>query len=169
MTDIQRLQLRYEKGMRTIYNGMSIRGVIIGIKKKTLEECDFIPEESSKKVKVHDLDFGLDMTCTQLIDDDIIRKLKDKESEVYDLHEQFEKMRLENEALKAELVELKRIMAEKAPQEKDIEIKPKPVVVKKTILSLIDDSDEEDDVLSKSSLAVNKIANSLTPLTDDFI
>ena len=41
--------------------------------------------------------------------------------------------------------------------------------MKKTILSLIDDSDEEDDVLSKSSLAVNKIANSLTPLTVDFI
>jgi hypothetical protein len=41
--------------------------------------------------------------------------------------------------------------------------------VKKTVLSLIDDSDEEEDVLSKSSLADNKIANSLTPLTDDFI
>ena len=121
MTDIQRLQLRYEKALRTIYNGMSIRGVIVGIKKKSLEECDFVPEESSKKVKVHDLDFGLDMPCTQPIDDDISRKLKDKEAEVCDLHEQFEKMRLENEALKAELAELKRIMAEKEPEEEDID------------------------------------------------
>ena len=72
-------------------------------------------------------------------------------------------------------------MAEKAPEEEDIdavktapqhrwsddhpkelEIKPKPVVVKKTVLSLIDDSDEEGDILSKSSLEVNKIINSLT-------
>ena len=40
--------------------------------------------------------------------------------------------------------------------------KPKPIVVKKTVLSLIDDSDEEGDILSKSSLEVNKIVNSLT-------
>ena len=35
MTDIQRLQLKYERGLRCIYNGVSLRGVIIGIKKKS--------------------------------------------------------------------------------------------------------------------------------------
>ena len=157
-----------------------IRGVIVGIKKKSLEECDFVPEESSKKVKVHDLDFGLDMTCTQPIDDDISRKLKDKEEEVNDLKVQLKKMRLEFEAYKKQnpvkipeeeeygisIDEQVRYM-EDHPEEFDVkpeefDIKPKPVVVKKTLLSLIDDSDEEGDILSKSSLEVNKIVNSLT-------
>ena len=113
------------------------------------------------------------MPCTELNDDDISRKLKDKEEEVNDLNEQYEKMRLEFEAYKKQnpvkipeeeeygfsIDEQVRYM-EDHPEEFDI--KPEPIVDKKTILSLIDDSDEEDDVLSKSSLTVNKIANSLT-------
>ena len=46
MTDIQRLQLKYERGLRCIYNGISLRGVIIGIKKKSgnQEEKEKEPE-----------------------------------------------------------------------------------------------------------------------------
>ena len=138
-----------------------------------VHDTDEYFDEASKKVKVHDLDFGLDMPCTELNDDDICRRLKDKEEEVNDLNEQYEKMRLEFEAYKKQnpvkipeeeecgfsIDEQVRYM-EDHPEEFDI--KPEPIVVKKTILSLIDDSDEEDDVLSKSSLTVNKIANSLT-------
>ena len=63
MTDIQRLQLKYERGLRCMYNGMSLRGVIVGIKKKTGQEEE-PPEkaEPAKKVaKKYDLDYGLDM------------------------------------------------------------------------------------------------------------
>ena len=131
-------------------------------------------------MKVHDLDFGLDTPCTQPIDDDISRKLKDKEAEVNDLKVQLKKMRLEFEVYKKQnpvkipeeeeygisIDEQVRYM-EDHPEEFDVkpeefDIKPKPVVVKKTVLSLIDDSDEEGDILSKSSLEVNKIINSLT-------
>jgi len=106
MTDIQRLQLKYERGLRCIYNGMSLRGVIVGIKKKTGQEEEELPAKeglSKKPVKQtlpdpDGLDFGI--PCTELDNDDIIRRLKDKEEEVNDLNEQYEKMRLEFEAYK---------------------------------------------------------------------
>jgi len=105
MTDIQRLQLKYERGLRCIYNGMSLRGVIVGIKKKTgQEEEEEPPVKASKKTTKQELpdptglDYGI--PCTELDNDDIIRRLKDKEEEVNDLNEQYEKMRLEFEAYK---------------------------------------------------------------------
>jgi hypothetical protein len=106
MTDIQRLQLKYERGLRCMYNGMSLRGVIVGIKKKTGQEEEEPPakEVASKKPTKQELpdpdglDFGI--PCTELDNDDIIRRLKDKEEEVNDLNEQYEKMRLEHEELK---------------------------------------------------------------------
>ena len=94
MTDIQRLQLKYERGLRCIYKGVSLRGVILGIKK--LEE-QVTPNEP--EAKQSDLDYGLDLTPDN---DDYIKKLeKDakENNELYnelqikhtDLNEQFEK------------------------------------------------------------------------------
>ena len=99
MTDIQRLQLNYNRGLRCMYNGVSLRGVIIGIKKLKGQQSE--PVKTVYRQGLPDPD-GLDagIPCTELTDDDLIRRLKDKEEEVNDLNEQFEKMRLEFEAYK---------------------------------------------------------------------
>ena len=83
MTDIQRLQLKYEKGLRSIYNGISIRGIIVGIKKKTVEYAD---EEVETDNKVSDLDYGLELPCQTLKkDDDLLRKYMQSEQELNEL------------------------------------------------------------------------------------
>jgi hypothetical protein len=88
-----------------MYNGMSLRGVIVGIKKKSGEQeeelpAKEVPSRKTTKQELPDPD-GLDagIPCTELDNDDIIQRLTDKEEEVNDLKEQFEKMRLEFEAL----------------------------------------------------------------------
>ena len=99
MTDIQRLQLKYEKGLRSIYNGISIRGIIVGIKKKTVDYDEFIEEVESK---VSDLDYGLELPCQTLKDNDLLRKYTQSEKELNELKFDYEKLRLEFEAFKKE-------------------------------------------------------------------
>jgi len=88
MTEIKRLQLRYDKALRCVYNGQSVRGVLTGIKKKTADE---------KKT-----DYGLDdnVPCVTLGDDDLLRKNTQLEKELRELKDQYEVMRLELEELK---------------------------------------------------------------------
>jgi hypothetical protein len=179
MTDIQRLQLKYERGLRCIYNGMSVRGVIVGIKKKTGQEEEEEPpakEVPSRKIAKQELldPYGLDfgIPCTELDNDDIIRRLKDKEEEVNDLKEQFEKMRLEFEAYKKQFP-VTQISVSVIDDNSDEEIdsptppksKSKPV---KSVLSIIDDSDEESD--EEESAPINaKSHKIMKALECDFI
>lgn len=87
MTEIKRLQLRYDKGLRCVYNGQSVRGVLTGIKKKTVDEKE--------------TDYGLDnLPCVTLGDDDLLRKNTQLEKELRELKDQYEIMRLELEELK---------------------------------------------------------------------
>ena len=178
MTDIQRLQLKYERGLRCIYNGMSVRGVIVGIKKKTGEQEDEVPtkENSSRKTAKQELldPYGLDfgIPCTELDNDDIIRRLKDKEEEVNDLKEQFEKMRLEFEAYKKQFPVPQisvRVIDDNSDEEIDSppppKSKSKPV---KSVLSIIDDSDEDSD--GEESAPINaKSHKIMKALECDFI
>jgi phage/plasmid-associated DNA primase len=99
MTDIQRLQLNYEKGNRVVYNGISIRGIVVGIKKKSVEYAD---EEVETKNTASDLDFGLEMPCEKRQDDDLLKKYNQSEKELNELKADYEKMRLEFEAYKKE-------------------------------------------------------------------
>ena len=57
----------------------------------------------------NDLDHGLDIPCTHLTDEDIIRKLTIKEKECQDLEAQFEKMRLDYEALQQKFLALEKV------------------------------------------------------------
>jgi hypothetical protein len=169
MTDIQRLQLKYERGLRCIYNGMSLRGVIVGIKKKSGEQQEELPEKEvpirkTVKQELPDPD-GLDagIPCVELDNDDIIQRLKDKEEEVNDLNEQYEKMRLEFEAYKKQFPAPQGPNQSKKPVVRVIEDsdeesespppKPsppqKPTKVKSVISILDDSSDEEGEVKSK--------------------
>jgi len=86
MTEIKRLQLRYDKALRCVYNGQSVRGVLTGIKKKTADE---------KKT-----DYGLDDNVPFIGDDDLLRKNTQLEKELRELKDQYEVMRLELEELK---------------------------------------------------------------------
>ena len=78
MTDIQRLQLKYERGLRCVYKGVSLRGVILGIEK--LEEQVKTDEPETKQ---SDLDYGLDFTPDN---DDYIKKLEKDAKEKNELY-----------------------------------------------------------------------------------
>lgn len=176
MTDIQRLQLKYERGLRCMYNGMSVRGVIVGIKKKTGEQEDEVPtkEVPSKKTTKQELpdpnglDYG--MPCTELDNDDIIRRLKDKEEEVNDLNEQYEKMRLEHEELKERfedtreaLKEIQRgypelkLAYEKVKEETEKEANKKVFYYKKWFATLTDEEKKEEENLQYNERIVESV------------
>ena len=72
----------------------------------TDEYHDSTDSEKSSGFIDNDLDHGLDIPCTHVTDDDIIRKLTNKEKEVQDLEAQFEKMRLDYEALQQKFLAL---------------------------------------------------------------
>ena len=125
------------------------------------ETDEYYDKESKKDKKGFPDPNGLDagIPCTELNNDDIIQKLKDKEEEVNDLNEQFEKMRLEFEAYKKQHPALDvrkkpviRVIEEsdeetesdeeiKQPKKKSPPLKPTKV---KSVLQMIDDSDDED-------------------------
>ena len=131
-----------------------------------VHEVDEYYDKKSKEDKkgLPDPD-GLDagIPCTELDNDDIIQRLKDKEEEVNDLNEQYEKMRLEFEAYKKQFPAPQGPNQSKKPAVRVIEDSdeeaesppPKPRTPKKqaqvkSIISILDDSsDEEGEVKSK--------------------
>jgi hypothetical protein len=103
-------------------------------------------ESTSQKTELPDpdgLDFGV--PCEHIDNDEIVRRLSDREKECNELKEEHERMRLE-------LEELRKWKAENIPKPKD---EPKK---KKSIISLIDDSDGEDENFDVSE---NKIAKAI--------
>ncbi len=57
LSDIKRVGLDYDKSKRSCYNGMSLRGVITGIKKKT-QEAEY--DDKTNFIDHDGLDYGLD-------------------------------------------------------------------------------------------------------------
>ena len=103
-------------------------------------------ESTSQKTELPDpdgLDFGV--PCEHIDNDEIVRRLSDREKECNELKEEHERMRLE-------LEELRKWKAENTPKPTD---EPKK---KKSIISLIDDSDGEDENFDVSE---NKIAKAI--------
>ena len=135
-----------------------------------VHEVDEYYDKKSKENKkgLPDPD-GLDagIPCVELDNDDIIQRLKDKEEEVNDLNEQYEKMRLEFEAYKKQfpspqgpnqskkpvvrVIEDSDEESESPPQKPPPKPTPpqKPTKVKSVISILDDSSDEEGEVKSK--------------------
>ena len=106
----------------------------------------FDADSKSQKEELPDpsgLDFGL--PCKQIDNDEINRRLSDKEKECNELREEHEKMRLE-------LEELRKWKAENATKPKE---EPK---TKKSVISLIDDSDSDAESVDVSD---SKIAKAL--------
>jgi len=106
MTDIQRLQLKYERGLRCVYNNVSLRGVIVGIKKLTGKV-----EPNKPEVKHSDLDFGLDMEPEPEIahNSEYTEKL---EKDLKEKNNQFTELQIEHDNLKKEFEEMRKALKE---------------------------------------------------------
>jgi len=163
MTDIQRLQLNYNRGLRCMYNGVSLRGVIIGIKK--------LKGQQSEPVKVvakqSDLDFGLDMEREPEITNDYDPEYTDRlEKDLRETQKQYTELQIEHDDLKEKFEELKKKF-------EAMQVKPPPTRAPvKSVLQMIDGSDSEDEDEGKPvRLKDNKILTALgCDLSDcDFI
>ena len=163
MTDIQRLQLNYNRGLRCMYNGVSLRGVIIGIKK--------LKGQQSEPVKVvakqSDLDFGLDMEPEPEITNDYDPEYTDRlEKDLRETQKQYTELQIEHDDLKEQFEALKRKF-------EAMQVKPPLVMAPvKSVLQMIDGSDSEDEDEGKPvRLKDNKILTALgCDLSDcDFI
>ena len=112
MTDIQRLQLKYEKGLRSVYNGISIRGIIVGIKKKTVHYEEDICEENNESMQPINY-------CQKLQDDEPYKtKYMQLEKDLAELNLGYEKelteLKLENEKLRLEFETYKKGQTKKS-------------------------------------------------------
>ena len=125
------------------------------------ETDEYYDKDSKKKDKQALPDpIGLDagLACEVIDNEEILKKLSDKEKEVQDLNEQFEKMRLEFEAYKKQFPPptppappaapkspTNVLIIEDSDEEDSKPESPKPQPKsKKSILKLIEDSDEEE-------------------------
>ena len=158
MTDIQRLQLKYERGLRCMYNGMSLRGVIVGIKKKTGQEEE--PPEKAEPAKVvakkYDLDYGLDMEPEvnepEIVNDHNPEYTESLEKELREKNKQYTELQIEHDDLKEKFEAMRKRL-----EEMESKLPPKPV---KSVISILDDSDSEDEV-KPVKLKGNKIMKAL--------
>ena len=159
MTDIQRLQLNYNRGLRCMYNGVSLRGVIIGIKK--------LKGQQSEPVKVvakqSDLDFGLDMEPEPEITNDYDPEYTDRlEKDLRETQKQYTELQIEHDDLKEQFEALKEKF-------EAMQVKPPLVMAPvKSVLQMIDGSDSEDEDEDKTvRLKDNKILKALGCDTSD--
>jgi len=144
LSDVKRLQLTYDSSSkRATYEGKSMKGVIIGIKKieAKKDEVEFIDDKPSRRQlpDPHGLDYGI--SCNQLTDDNENAKKYD------DLLDQFEKLRLEFEEYKKQ----------NPPKEQPKAPKKEPKAPKKSIIDFFDDEDDGDDNDVDDNKLVNKL------------
>jgi hypothetical protein len=149
MTDIQRLQLKYERGLRCIYNGVSLRGVIIGIKKKSgnqekekepydtkshklLSNAQHLNEPETDISNSGFADYGYDEVNYEYHTEQLQKELREK-------NKQYTELQIEHDQLKADFEELKKKMEAMAT---------------KPVKSVIGDSD--DEVVEETKTAKSK-------------
>jgi hypothetical protein len=150
------------------------------------ETDEYFDKESKKKDKQalpdpNGLDAGL--SCDEPDNEEILKKLSDKEKEVQELNEQFEKMRLEFEAYKKQFPPQGPQAPPAAPKsppkilviedsDEEEESKPEPPKPrpksKKSILKLIEDSDEDEPDPEEVFVRIkdNKIVDILDPKSE---
>jgi hypothetical protein len=97
MTDIQRLQLKYERGLRCVYNGVSLRGVIVGIKKLKGQA------EPNKQANDSGLDYGIEFVPEPEVTSDPDPEYTEKlEADLREKNKQYTELQIEHEKLKEE-------------------------------------------------------------------
>jgi hypothetical protein len=105
MTDIQRLQLKYERGLRCVYNGVSLRGVIVGIKKLKGQA------EPNKQANDSGLDYGIEFVPEPEVscDPEYTEKL---EKDLREKNEQYTELQIEHENMKERFEEMIKALKE---------------------------------------------------------
>jgi len=98
LSDIKRCNLTYNKDRWGVANGIKSRGVIVGLKKKSVNDLEFVSETHSLP-DPNGLDYYR-IPCTTLNDDELLKRYIDIEKELNDTKHHFEIMRLEFEAYK---------------------------------------------------------------------
>jgi phage/plasmid-associated DNA primase len=103
MTDIQRLQLKYERGHRCVYNGVSLRGVIVGIKRLKGQV-----EPNKPEAKRSDLDYGIEFVPEpEIIDGHNSEYTEKLEKDLREKNNQFTELQIEHDNLKKEFEAMK--------------------------------------------------------------
>jgi phage/plasmid-associated DNA primase len=98
MTDIQRLQLKYERGHRCVYNGVSLRGVIVGIKRLKGQV-----EPNKPEAKRSDLDYGIEFVPEpEIIDGHDPEYTEKLEKDLREKNKQFTELQIDHDNLKKE-------------------------------------------------------------------
>jgi hypothetical protein len=114
MTDIQRLQLNYNRGLRCMYNGVSLRGVIIGIKKLKGQQTE--PEKAAAP-KQYDLDFGLDMEPEPEVTNDYDPEYTNRlEKDLRETQKQYTELQIEHDDMKERFEEMRKALKEMQSQ-----------------------------------------------------
>ena len=111
MTDIQRLQLKYERGLRCIYNGVSLRGVIVGIKKLKGQA------EPNKQANDSGLDYGIEFVPEPEVTSDPDPEYTEKlEADLREKNKQFTELQIEHESMKERFEEMRKALKEMQSQ-----------------------------------------------------
>jgi len=111
MTDIQRLQLKYERGLRCVYNGVSLRGVIVGIKK--------LKGQAEPNKQAHDsgLDYGIEFVPEPEVTSDPDPEYTEKlEADLREKNKQYTELQIEHENMKERFEEMRKALKEMQSQ-----------------------------------------------------
>ena len=111
MTDIQRLQLKYERGLRCVYNGVSLRGVIVGIKK--------LKGQAEPNKQAHDsgLDYGIEFVPEPEVTSDHDPEYTEKlEADLREKNKQYTELQIEHENMKERFEEMRKALKEMQSQ-----------------------------------------------------
>jgi hypothetical protein len=111
MTDIQRLQLKYERGLRCVYNGVSLRGVIVGIKKLKGQV------EPNKQANDSGLDYGIEFVPEPEVTSDPDPEYTEKlEADLREKNKQYTELQIEHENMKERFEEMRKALKEMQSQ-----------------------------------------------------
>jgi predicted RNase H-like nuclease (RuvC/YqgF family) len=128
LSDVKRVGLDYDKSKRACYNGMSLRGVIVGIKKKTQE----VEDDKTSFIDPDGLDYGLDSNSE-------LERVKSQRDEY---RQQVEELKQQLEELKAQLKQqakpAKSLLDEalEDAEEGELKYEPKNKSIKKMLNSI---------------------------------
>ena len=138
-SDLKRLGIEFNRDARKIVNGVSLKRCILGIKpKEAKEEPEFVEDKRDLK---SDLDYGLSVH-PELRVQELEKELREEKKQHFELSIKFDETREELERIKLEFETYRKLNP--------------PQLKTKSVISLIDDSDEEGE---STDISGNKIAN----------
>ena len=139
LNDIKRLNIKYDSSnKRTVYNGKSERGVLLGIKKKSNQvvEPEFTGEAMSRvandsiKLDKNGLDYGLEDESVSVLSDLTKNEVEAIKNENLELKMRLEMMQLEMNQLKQQIEEPNQVDDETSKTNEKLIIKQEQIIKK---------------------------------------